>query len=790
MTPRYSESRFPAADRTLCPKRVFPVRMSLIRSLILAFVVLISAAPSAAQDAASTPQAGLAPAKAQALAEALKDEQSRAALVQALEQIAKPGGGANAPATANPVEEPRRSFGRIVAETTQAAVEGLVERSTGFWRELKSVPLVFAGLGGDEAAVLWDALVELFVIIAVTVAVFIALRMIARRLDRRIGARASESSLIRKAGYAASSLLLDAAVVLTAWATGYAVATLLIGDIGQVGIRQALYLNAFLVVELVKVGVRTIISPATGGLRPIALPDRGARRLYGWVNATVSILGYGQLLIVPIINTQAGWIAGAAAGVLVSVLAVLSLLAMTMIHRKEVRHWLLVDRHMEAGSGIVRFIGRYWHWPLMIYLTVLLLIVLTRPGTVLLPLLGASAQILGAIVLGAIAANAVSHSIREGLHLPADVNARLPLLERRLNAFVPRALHIVRVVIILAVIGFALHTAGIIDIDDWLRGEFGAAAAGAVASVAFMLFFGFAIWLAISSWIDYRLNPDYGGVPSARERTLLTLARNAITIVILALTVMFTLSELGIDIAPLLASAGVLGLAIGFGAQKMVQDIITGIFIQFENAINVGDVISAGGTTGTVERLTIRSVSLRDLHGVFHIIPFSSVDMVSNYMREFGHFVCDMGIAYREDIDEAKQAMLDAFEELKESETYKNDILENMTWMGLQSFGDNAVVLRSRIKCAPGKQWAVGRAYNAILKRVFDERGIEIPFPHRTIYFGEDKEGSAPPAYLQLNRPRQKSAEGAASEAKRPDLEAGDIEPPEEAPEPEADAPR
>ena len=205
---------------------------------------------------------------------------------------------------------------------------------------------------------------------------------------------------------------------------------------------------------------------------------------------------------------------------------------------------------------------------------------------------------------------------------------------------------------------------------------------------------------------------------------------------------MFVLSEVGLDIAPLLASAGVLGLAIGFGAQKMVQDIITGIFIQFENAMNVGDVVTVGGTTGTVERLTIRSVSLRDVAGVFHIIPFSSVDMVSNYMRDFGYFVCDMGVAYRENVTEVKQAMLDAFDRLRDDPEQAEFILGDMEWFGVNSFGDSSVNLRARIKCVPGKQWGVGRAYNEVVKDVFDDRDIEIPFPYRTLVFGEAKDGS------------------------------------------------
>ncbi len=177
----------------------------------------------------------------------------------------------------------------------------------------------------------------------------------------------------------------------------------------------------------------------------------------------------------------------------------------------------------------------------------------------------------------------------------------------------------------------------------------------------------------------------------------------------------------------------------------MVQDIITGIFIQFENAINVGDVVSAGGITGSVERLTVRSVSLRDLSGIYYIIPFSSVDTVSNYTRDFSYYVIDMGVAYREYVPEVKQAMHDAFEELRADPSHGAFILGDLEWFGVDAFGDNAVVVKCRIKTWPAKQWGVGRAYNEIVKRIFDERGIEIPFPQRTMWFGEDRKGSAPP---------------------------------------------
>jgi small conductance mechanosensitive channel len=233
-------------------------------------------------------------------------------------------------------------------------------------------------------------------------------------------------------------------------------------------------------------------------------------------------------------------------------------------------------------------------------------------------------------------------------------------------------------------------------------------------------------------------------------------------VIIIAVTAMFVLAELGINIAPLLASAGVVGLAIGFGAQKLIQDVITGIFIQLEGAIDVGDVVTVGGTSGVVERLTIRSVALRDLQGVYHIVPFSSVDMVSNYMRGFAYVVSEMSVAYRENVDEVKKAIYDAFEKLKELPEIRASILdEELEWMGLDRFGASEVVLRSRIKTLPGKQWETGRAFNAEIKKIFDERDIEIPFPHQTVYFGVDKKGEAPPMHVVNTGPPPKSAKPA-----------------------------
>jgi small conductance mechanosensitive channel len=329
------------------------------------------------------------------------------------------------------------------------------------------------------------------------------------------------------------------------------------------------------------------------------------------------------------------------------------------------------------------------------------------------------------------------------MRLRTEVKERLPLLEARLNAFIPNVLRVVRLVIAVAVLIAIAQIWRIADIAAWFTSDLGQRMLTAAISVALILLGAGVIYLAVQSWIEWRLSPLVGATATPRERTLLALFRNAFTVVLGVLVFMLVLSELGVNIGPLLAGAGVIGLAIGFGAQKLVQDVITGAFIQLEDTMNEGDIITTGGITGVVERLTIRSVSLRSVDGAYHLIPFSSVDTVSNLMKHFSYHVAAMGVAYRESIPEVKQAMSDAFEQLKAT-PFADDIIGDFEMQGVTEFADSAVIVRARIKTLPGKNFALGRAYNEILKEVFDARGIEIPFPHVTLYMGELKDGTAP----------------------------------------------
>lgn len=667
--------------------------------------------------------------------EALTDRLSAAADTAGTAAPVPPGDAA--------APEERISIGRQIANLTTGFAEDVGGSVNRLWLGVGRLPTI---IGRSTAAfdrqVLTTALTELLFVVLLTYAVFLTLRFFGRRIDLRIAARVDHSHAAVLFAYALLSMVKDMLIAAVAWASGYGLLIAFARDGGGVGDTQALYLNAFLLVELTKIVTRTILSPRMSALRLVRLPDRGARILSRWLTTCTTILGYGLMLVVPLVNVNASILAGSAVGTVISILVVLSALVMVLYHRKGITGWMV-----PAGAkkrGLTRALLPLWIVPVVLYLLGLLGIVATRPGGILVPLLQGTGIILGTVLLAMITFQFLTGAIARGVSLPDGWKARFPLLERRLNSFVPKVLMALRVILFAVVIFVILEVFNLFEFRVWATGDVGVLVLGSAISIALILLVAFAIWIVLSSWVEFRLNPDFGRVATAREQTLLTLLRNAATIALLVITLMIVLSEMGLNIGPLLASAGVLGLAIGFGAQKMVQDIITGVFIQFENAINVGDVISVGGITGVVEKLTVRSVSLRDLYGVFHIIPFSSVDLVSNYMREFSYHVMDMGIAYREDIDEAKQAMHDGFEELRATEEGR-DILGDLEWFGLNSFGDSALVVRARIKTLPGKQWAIGRAYNLILKRIFDERGIEIPYPHQTIYFGEDKQGKAPP---------------------------------------------
>jgi small-conductance mechanosensitive channel len=223
-----------------------------------------------------------------------------------------------------------------------------------------------------------------------------------------------------------------------------------------------------------------------------------------------------------------------------------------------------------------------------------------------------------------------------------------------------------------------------------------------------------------------------------RIDTLLNILRSLIKIIVWLMIGMLILRKIGIDIAPIIAGAGIVGLAIGFGAQELVRDFISGFFMLLENQIRTGDVAIINGTGGLVEKVGLRTIVLRDLSGVVHIFQNGKINTLSNMTKNWSGMVFDIGVAYKEDTDKVVEVIQNVGEELQADPDFKNKILEPLELFGVDQFGDSAVVIKARFKTKPIEQWGVGREFRRRLKKAFDDQGIEIPFPHQTVYWGEE----------------------------------------------------
>lgn len=222
-----------------------------------------------------------------------------------------------------------------------------------------------------------------------------------------------------------------------------------------------------------------------------------------------------------------------------------------------------------------------------------------------------------------------------------------------------------------------------------------------------------------------------------RSGTLIAIVRKAGVVTIWSFIVMLVLMQVGVDIAPLIAGAGIVGLAVGFGAQELVRDVITGFFILLEDQIRTGDVAIINGVGGLVESISLRTIALRDLSGTVHTFQNGKISSLSNMTKGWSAMVFDVGVAYKEDTDEVSRVMKSVADELQQDTAYAAKILEPIEIFGVDEFGDSAVVIKARIKTLPIEQWNIGREYRRRLKKAFDARNIEIPFPHQTLYWGD-----------------------------------------------------
>ena len=230
---------------------------------------------------------------------------------------------------------------------------------------------------------------------------------------------------------------------------------------------------------------------------------------------------------------------------------------------------------------------------------------------------------------------------------------------------------------------------------------------------------------------------DYPGEAKKRVSTLTGVVQTIVVVLLWAVAAIISLSQIGINIGPILAGAGIVGLAVGFGAQNLVRDLISGFFLILENQVHVGDVAIINGTGGLVEAVTFRTVVLRDLSAVVYVFPNGTINTLANMTKGWSAYVIDMGVAYKEDTDRVVEVMRQVDEELRADPEYGPFMIAPIEVFGVDSFADSAVIIKARLRTQPLRQWTIGREYNRRIKKAFDAAGIEIPFPHRTLYMGE-----------------------------------------------------
>lgn len=745
-------------------------------------------------QATATTNTGASEPSYSALADLLENERSRNALIDQLRDLAE--GDEAVPTDQNSVqldEAPTEDdpMGGL-ADTLQTFAVGTAQ---DFSHTATLLSGLFAGEGihGMTAEQWRSRLLNLVLVIVATLIAFAVFRLIAmwffRRLDKWVSthhevasakAHASHGTHFRRihsvhltprVGAVVGALAIDAAAILLAALAGYVVALFIQEQWGTSIILALIFVSSFVAVELARSICRAVFSERHPHLRLWRMADDRATYWSAWLQRIIGITGYGMLVAVPVIYQMLTPSVGKLVGLFIMLGVYVYAVKVIWKNRRDVRGRL--EKRAETASNsffstLYRIAGRLWHWVGLAYFTALLIATQLDQQQALPFMAEATLRTLIVVGIATLLAAALSSMMARRITLSAELSKRLPLLEHRLNSYLPGAVRLLRGVILVVALLLILDAWRAFSLSAWLYSPEGRAFVATLVRVAVILLFAMGIWTVVASIIESRLNDDSTGRTTERQKTLLSLFRSAALVVIVTMTVLVVLSQIGVDIGPLIAGAGVVGLAIGFGAQKLVQDVITGVFIQLENGMNHNDVVEVAGIFGTVEKITIRSVSIRTLDGGFHLIPFSAIDKVSNHMRDFGYHYGEYAIAYGADVDEAIRHLHEAFAEFMQDPELAGMVLGEIEIPGVTALHERGYNIRVLIKTIPGMQWAVQRGFNRLVRKRFAEAGIDLPYPQTVLHFAKPQPGDTDGLVLQQPDNQQPDAPQGKSEPNHP----------------------
>ncbi|MDA8231453.1 MAG: mechanosensitive ion channel [Magnetospirillum sp.] len=589
---------------------------------------------------------------------------------------------------------------------------------------------VLTRLSDPDIRSLWGrVLLQLVAVFAAGVAAERAGVFALARLRMAVKAKA-EAAVLARIPFALARGMIDLATLVAFVATAYGTSRLFHHG-GHVRTTALLIITAYGAARLALLAAGMLFSPRDARVRLVPIDDETAEYLMIWVRRIASAGLFGWFAV------EAARLLGLPPlGHLLLLKALgLAVAAMAMIFVLQNRQPVAAALRRTAkrfGPRMEAVIGHaadIWHILTASYIAGVYMVWAV-------PVQGGAEFILRATVLTVVilaVARAVvtvlQRSVDRGFAISHEAKERFPSLEARANRYLP-ALHTLLRGGVGTVTVLGLLQAWGIGSLTWLNSDAGRRLLASAISIVAVLLGALIVWELVSGAIErYLSSTDSNGCRiqrSARARTLLPLARNALMIVIVVMAALIVLSQLGINIAPLLAGAGIVGIAVGFGSQKLVQDVITGAFILFEDTIAVGDVVKLDSHSGTVEAISIRAIRLRDGNGAIHTIPFSAVGTVVNMSREFAYAVFEVGVAYSEDTDRVTETLTAVGAELCSDPAFAPLVADRLEVQGVERFDGSAVVVKARLKTQPMKQWAVTREFNRRMKMAFDVAGIKM----------------------------------------------------------------
>ena len=707
---------------------------------------------------AAAPASSAASPELEALLQVLQHDARRAELIRAL-RAAAPEMAAEAPSAANaePALLAPNTLGAQLLQGASQRLAGASDQLVAAVRTIADLPAVLSWLHSivrdpiTQRRVLdasWKVILVLGLGLAAEWVAAHFLRRFRDQLDAHAPAEAAGWTRLKRVPLVLGRLGLDLVPVAAFALVSYG----LISAVHPLPTTQLVMLtanNAYIASCIIMAAARMLLSPASTHLRLLPVTDETAAYATVWLRRIVVVLVTSYAAAEAGLQFGLPWSAYDSTLRMALLLVTLFLVIIILQNRQAVSDLLRAPELAEGDEptrsraffrGLRDRVADIWHLVAIAWLIAHWGVWALEIQQGFWRLTRVSISTLLILSLAKLADLALRRVITRAFRITPELSSRYPGLEARANRYLPVLKGSVSLFIGGIALLFLLESWGIEAFSWFGHGKLGNRLISSIVSITLTITLALVIWEGINAAIQRhleRLSRDAKAAQGARVRTLLPMLRTALLVIILIFVVLSVLTEIGVNVAPLIAGAGVVGIAVGFGSQRLVQDVITGIFLLFEDAVAVGDVVQLGGLSGVVEHLSIRSIKLRAVDGSLHIIPFSAVTSVTNQTRDFAFAVIDVNVDYREDTDHVAETLRQIATEMRQDPRWRSVIRDDLDVMGVDRLADSGVVMRVRLKTEPSQRWAVGREMNRRIKRRFDELGIEIPYPHQKLVLEE-----------------------------------------------------